>query len=64
MLTKSYVVTVEAQNATRARYCAEFYTGDISDISIDEDKKQHGFKIKEIECVVNDGFEAKEIIDD
>jgi hypothetical protein len=64
ILTKSYIVTMRAENAPKAKQLAEFYTGDISDISTDEARKEHNFKIEQISCGMNEGFDAKEIPND
>ena len=43
-LTKSYLVTINAENIEEARYLAEFYTGDITDISDEKDRKTDKFQ--------------------
>lgn len=56
ILTKSYVVTVNAENERQAKHAAEFYTGDIYDISSDKDKRIFNFSIEDIECKMNEGI--------
>ena len=60
-LTKSYLVNINAENETEARHCAEFFTGDITDISDENHRAEYNFSIEEIECTVNEAFEAEEL---
>jgi len=64
VLTKSYVVTVNAKTKEKAKRFAEFYTGDIQDISTDENRKKLNFSIEEIDTRINESLEAEEIKDD
>ena len=61
VLTKSYVVRVTAENQTDASQLVEFFTGDIQDISTENDRKEHNFTIQDIDCKVNEAMECKEI---
>ncbi|MDP3772487.1 MAG: hypothetical protein Q8Q94_03920 [bacterium] len=61
ILSKSYLVAVSARTSKDAMRIAEFYTGDIQDISIDQDRKRYNFSIGEIECTINDSLGAEEI---
>lgn len=61
ILTKSYAVLVKAMSVQKAKSIAEFYTGDVKDISTDKERKKYNFSIKEIKCGVNETFGAKEI---
>lgn len=58
-LEKSYLVTVKADTKQQARDVAEFYTGDIKDISTLQDRKNDLFSIEEIECAVNEGRDVE-----
>lgn len=62
LLTRSYIVTIDAQDEDQARKCAEFYLGDCPDLSKPKDRKDRKFKIEEIEMTFNEAYEAKEII--
>ncbi len=62
-LSKSYLVKIIAKDKTNAKRIAEFFTGDISDISNENNRKKYKFSIEEIECTVNEAFEAEEITD-
>lgn len=50
------MVTVRAKTQEDAMHVAEFYTGDIQDISIDQDRKEYNFAIEEIECTANESL--------
>ena len=62
MLTRSYIVTIYAENEDQARNYTEFYLGDCPDLSKPEDQKDQHFRIKEIEVTFNEAYEAKKII--
>lgn len=61
-LTKSFLVTVEAENQEIAGEIAEFYTSDIQDLSLEKDKIEQNFSIQEIECTYNQATEVQEIL--
>ena len=61
VLTKSYVVRVTAENQTDASQLVELFTGDIQDISTENDRKEHNFTIQNIDCKVNEAMECNEI---
>ncbi len=61
VLTKSYLVDIQANNQDDARFLSEFFTGDIKDISKKEDRERYNFKILNIGGVVNEAFECEEI---
>lgn len=64
VLIKSYVVTVNAETKEKAKRCAEFYTGDIQDISTDEDRKKLNISVEKIDSRMNESLEAEEIKND
>ena len=64
VLTKAYVVTVNAKTKEKAKRCAELYTGDIQDISTDEYRRKFKFSIEEIDSRMNESLEAEEIKND
>lgn len=64
VLTKAYVVTVNAKTKEKAKRFAEFYTGDIQDISTEENRKKFNFSIEEIDAKINESLEAEEIKND
>ncbi len=61
VLTKSYLVTVNAYTKEQARRVCEFYTNDIQDVSAIEDREKETFLIENIECTVNETFDCHEI---
>lgn len=60
-LTKSYLVNINAENEDDAKRFAEFFTGDIIDISEGNNHLQYKFLIEEIQCVVNEAIGVEEI---
>lgn len=63
VLTKSYLVIINADTEEQARRASEFYTSDIQDISSEEDRKLENFIIEEIESSVNEAIDCWEIKD-
>ena len=61
VLTKSYTVTVKADTEQQAKHVAEFYTGDIEDISRIQDRKKYKFAIEKIDCKMNEGMEVQKV---
>jgi hypothetical protein len=59
-LTRSYIVTIDAENEQQARKLSEFYLGDCPDLSASDDRKTGKFKIHEIEMTFNEAIEARE----
>jgi len=62
-LNKTYAVEIEAENKDDALNFAEFYTGDIMDLSTVAEQKEHKFKIINIDSRINEAFEVNEITD-
>jgi hypothetical protein len=48
-LTKSFLVTIEAENEQSALELSEFFTSNISDLASEEQKLEYNFRITEIE---------------
>lgn len=61
ILSKSYIVTVNAENEEQAKHIAEFYTNDIQDISTQKERNTFNFSIDDIECVINESIDYEEI---
>mgnify|MGYP001010578380 CR=1 FL=1 len=57
ILTKSYIVTVEAEDKIKAKEFAEFFTSDIENISTAIDEFNYNCKIKNIDCKINEAIE-------
>ncbi len=64
ILTKSYAVIVNAETKEKAKRFAEFYTGDIQDISTAGNRRKLNFSIEEIDSRINESLEAEEIKND
>ena len=62
-LTKSYLVNINAESKEDAKRLAEFFTGDITDSSDENYRKEYKFSIEEIECTVNEAFDAVKLSD-
>ena len=54
LLTRSYIVTIYAEDIDQAKSYSEFYLGDFPDLSKPKDRKNQKFKIKEIEMALNE----------
>ncbi len=61
VLTKSYIVKIQAENESAAKEFSEFYTSDIKNISTIKDEVNNNFKIDNISCKINEAFEANEV---
>lgn len=61
VLTKSFVVTIDALTAEDAQRICEFYTSDIQDISTVDDRQNETFEITDIKCTLNETYECYEI---
>jgi hypothetical protein len=48
-VTKSFLVTIEAENESSALEYAEMFTSDILDLSSEKQKDEYKFRISEIE---------------
>ena len=61
-LTRSYNVIIQARTKIEAQELTEFFIGDCEDLSTVIDKKKKNFSIESIEPVLNEAFEAQEIM--
>ena len=64
VLIKSYIVTVNAESKEKAKRFTEFYTGDIQDISTEQERGRSNFSIEQIDCKTNEGLEVEKIKND
>ncbi|TAK66085.1 MAG: hypothetical protein EPO24_01900 [Bacteroidetes bacterium] len=61
-LTRSYIVTVNAEDAETAKRGTEFYLGNPPDLSIDDAQAMNDkFTIERMEMAVNDAIEINEV---
>lgn len=58
-LTRTYLVSIKAENEFQAKRFSEYYLGDCTDLSNEEEQIERNFSIEEIEMVYN---EANEIV--
>ncbi|MBC8487216.1 MAG: hypothetical protein H8D45_14400 [Bacteroidetes bacterium] len=56
-LTRTYIVTIEAENEEKAKLYSEYYLGNYPDLSTDKDRIKRSFKIKHLEMVCNEAYE-------
>ncbi|MFN3873867.1 MAG: hypothetical protein ACK4R9_12785 [Ignavibacterium sp.] len=63
VLTKSYLVRIVAEDPESALRFAEFFTGDIQDISTETDREIYKFIIQSIDNKINEAS-SFEIIDE
>ena len=53
-LSRSYIITINAQNKDDACRFSEYYLGDCPDLSMHQDRINQKFEIKKIEMTYND----------
>ncbi len=56
-LTRSYIVTIKAENLDKAKRYSEYYLGDFSDLSDEKERTKKNFDIEDIEMVYNESHE-------
>jgi hypothetical protein len=61
VLTKSYIVKIQAEDENKAKEFSEFFTNDIQNVSSFQDEIDNNFKIEEIDCKINEAMEVKEL---
>jgi hypothetical protein len=59
-LHRDYEVAISAKSEEEAKELAEYYIGGEKDLTDERDRKEHSFRIEEIEITYNDAFEIKE----
>lgn len=60
MLTRSYLVTIQANNESEAKSFAEFFIGNCKDESTLRDREKWNFAIDEIEMTHNEALDVDE----
>lgn len=58
LLHRDYIVKIDAKSEEEAMQLAEFFIAGEKDAPKEKERKQHGFRINEIEMVTNDAFEV------
>jgi len=59
-LTRTYLVSIKAENEEKAKRFSEFFLGDCPDLSNKKDRSEHKYSIEEIEMVYNEANEIDE----
>ncbi len=54
LLTRSYIVTIDANNESEAKSLVEFFTGNCKDESTTKERERWNFNIQEIQLVDNE----------
>lgn len=60
LLTRSYIIEIDAKDDRGALFNAEFFVGGEKDLSNERERSERGFRINEIEMTVNDAIECTE----
>ena len=53
-LTRTYLVSIRAENEYQARRLSEYYLGDCPDLSNKEEQINHNFHIEKVELAYNE----------
>ncbi|MFA4923620.1 MAG: hypothetical protein WC557_05455 [Ignavibacteriaceae bacterium] len=61
LLSRSYVVTIQARNEEEASRQCEFYIGEERDLSTEAEKEIEQFEIQKIEMRINDASEVRKL---
>jgi len=56
-LTRTYLVTIKAENEDKAKRFSEFYLGDCPDLSNEKEQLVNNFKIEDLEMLYNEADE-------
>ena len=64
LLSRTYIVEIQAEDEEKACRSVEFYLGDCGDLSTKEHRRSDNFLIEKIEPAINDAFEVTEIVVD
>ena len=60
-LTRTYNVSIKAENEDRAKRLSEFFLGDCPDRSNEKERAEMNFSIEEIEMVYNEADERTQV---
>ena len=56
-LTRTYLVTIKAEDEDHAKRFSEFYLGDCPDLSNEKEQLVNNFKIEDLEMLYNEADE-------
>lgn len=63
VLSRGFLVSIEAESKEKAARFAEFYLGDCKDCSTKDERDSRKFSIGDVEMTVNDALEVVEVND-
>ena len=61
LLTRDYIVEINAENENDAKECVEFFVSGGLDASTKIDQEKYNFAIERIKPITNHAFEVEEI---
>ena len=61
LLTRDYIVEINAENENDAKECVEFFVSGGLDASKKIDQEKYNFEIERIKPITNHAFEVEEI---
>lgn len=61
LLTRDYIIEINAANEKSAKECAEFFVSGGLDDSTKLEREKYNFEIQRIKPITNDAFEVEEI---
>lgn len=61
VLSRGFLVSIEAENRRKAARLAEFYLGDCKDCSTKEERDLSKFSIENVEMTLNEALEVVEV---
>lgn len=64
LLSRTYIVDIQAENKEEASRNVEYYLGDCEDLSTENDRIRDNLLIEKIEPAINDVFEVTEVADE
>ena len=60
LLTRDYIIEINAVNEIEAKECSEFFISGGLDASTEKDRSKYNFEIGRIKPIRNDAFEVSE----
>ena len=61
LLSRTYIVDIQAKNEEEACQNVEYYLGHCEDLSSENERKRDNFVIEKIEPAINEAFEVTEV---
>ena len=63
-LTRTYLVSIKAENEDQAKIFSEYYLGDCPDSSNEKERLEKNFSIEEIEMVYNEADGVVDVVEE